>query len=701
MKRIFSFLLAVVLTLGLVTVGTVEADAKSELSISDECVQMIKDLEGFDKYPRWDYSQWTVGHGTRCPDEDLERYRKNGITYEEADALLRQYAESFGKSVNSFIDKYDLKCNQAQFDALLMFTYNFGTAWMVKNGSFKNGLIKGLTGNDFLYEIGQWCHVSGGTILKNLIRRRLMEANMYLNGVYSRTVRDNYCYVIYEFEGGDGETDVQCYDSDHPVKPYVIPVREGYTFAGWYTEKTGGTKVTKLNASVRNMKLYARWVEGSDVPVEEEPAPDYTVDESTRIDPVKITVTANGVNIRKGPGTNYTVCGSVSKGKTMTITEIKVATGYTWGKFDGGWIALCFTNYESVKDLGKEETPEKPTEPPVTEPPATEPPATEPPATEPPATEPPATEPPATEPVKPEEPKGQIGTVTGNNVNVRKGPGTNYQVVSQRDKGDKVTVTETKKSGSLTWGKIEDGWIAMKYVKLSAAEKEEAKGQMGTVTGKMINVRSGPGTNYKIVGYAYKGNRVTIYETKKVGSSTWGRMDAGWIAMSYVKLDQSVTETPTVPTEPTEPPKETAPTEPPKETTPAETWTGTVKINGKLRIRQGPGTNYKVVGYLTNGTKLTILEIKDTWARIDKGWTSLDYVVLDSNNGSQENDKQEETTTWTGTVIADCLHIRAGAGTGYKIVGRLYEGAKVTILETNGNWGRINKGWISLNYVKK
>jgi uncharacterized protein YgiM (DUF1202 family) len=52
-------------------------------------------------------------------------------------------------------------------------------------------------------------------------------------------------------------------------------------------------------------------------------------------------------------------------------------------------------------------------------------------------------------------------------------------------------------------------------------------------------------------------------------------------------------------------------------------------------------------------------------------------------------------------VIADCLHIRAGAGTCYKIVGRLYEGTKVTILETKGNWGRINKGWISLDYVKK
>ena len=131
MKRMISLLLSMVLLLGTVAVGTVPASAKSEFIISDTCVQMIKDMEGFDKYPRWDYSQWTVGHGTRCPDKDLERYRKNGITYEEADALLREYANSFGNSVNSFVDKHGLKVNQAQFDALLLFTYNFGTNWMV------------------------------------------------------------------------------------------------------------------------------------------------------------------------------------------------------------------------------------------------------------------------------------------------------------------------------------------------------------------------------------------------------------------------------------------------------------------------------------------------------------------------------------------------------------------------------------------
>ena len=62
------------------------------------------------------------------------------------------------------------------------------------------------------------------------------------------------------------------------------------------------------------------------------------------------------------------------------------------------------------------------------------------------------------------------------------------------------------------------------------------------------------------------------------------------------------------------------------------------------------------------------------------------------------------STTVEGTITGDYLRIRSGAGTSYSILGYLRTGDKVTILETktvNGvKWGRINKGWISMEYVK-
>jgi N-acetylmuramoyl-L-alanine amidase len=335
----------------------------------------------------------------------------------------------------------------------------------------------------------------------------------------------------------------------------------------------------------------------------EDETPDISVDDTTKINPVKVTVSANGVNLRKGPGTNYPTCGVVYKGKTLTITETKDATGYTWGKFEGGWIALCFTNYDAVKGQGQEEKP-------------------------------------TTQPTEPEQ---------------------------QPDKED------------------------------------PKKGTMGTVTGNEVRVRSGAGTNYKVLRYHNKGDRVEVFETKKVGNINWGKLKDGWIAMSYVKLDEKAPEKEPEASKPAEP-EAPKPTEPEKDETKV-LMTGTVNVNDKLRVRKGPGTSYAVVGSLAAKTRVNIYETKQvgstTWGRVDEGWISLYYVILDKT----ETTKPEQSTTIKGTITADCLRVRSGAGTNYKVVGYLYQGAKVEILETKqvgtATWGRIKTGWISMTYVKQ
>ena len=72
MKRITSFLLAIVLFAGLVLTGAPVAYAASDMSVRDELIGILKKEEGFSAKPYWDYGQYTVGYGTRCPDEMLE-----------------------------------------------------------------------------------------------------------------------------------------------------------------------------------------------------------------------------------------------------------------------------------------------------------------------------------------------------------------------------------------------------------------------------------------------------------------------------------------------------------------------------------------------------------------------------------------------------------------------------------------------------
>ena len=52
-----------------------------------------------------------------------------------------------------------------------------------------------------------------------------------------------------------------------------------------------------------------------------------------------------------------------------------------------------------------------------------------------------------------------------------------------------------------------------------------------------VNVRSGAGTNYNIVGSLSKGNTVTILETVTIGTSKWGRINQGWICLDYVRMN--------------------------------------------------------------------------------------------------------------------------------------------------------------------
>ena len=54
-------------------------------------------------------------------------------------------------------------------------------------------------------------------------------------------------------------------------------------------------------------------------------------------------------------------------------------------------------------------------------------------------------------------------------------------------------------------------------------------------------------------------------------------------------------------------------------------------------------------------------------------------------------------------VTTDALNIRSGAGTNHDVTGCIRDRGTYTIVETNGNWGRLKSGagWICLDYTQK
>ena len=662
-SRMISGLLVIVMLFSFLPGMAVRASADSTMSTSENAVNLIKEYEGFSATAYWDNTQWSIGYGTKSTQGAT-------ITMEEAHTAMLQELQEVEKALNEFTAKYGVNLTQKQFDALASLSYNCGTKWMTTNGRLRQAITEGKTGNDFLFAVSLWANISS-VPNAGLLKRRMSEANLYINGIYDKAMPANYTYVIFNPNGGTpghgGEDKMQGYCTDTPVSILVEnPTRTGYTFRGWYTASTGGEKVESLTSAVAGKTLYAQWI-----------APDGTVatEEVIATGTVKCETS---VNIRSGAGTNYAAAGSAYNGDKVNIYEKKTVGTQVWGRIDGGWICLDYVSLDSSPSDGSgslwgdsNSSSESTTQ------------------------------------------TGKTGTVTGNGVNVRKAAGVSSPRVGSLNKGAKVTVYEQTTVGTTPWGRIgTNQWICMNYVKLdSDSDNSGSSSTTSGSTGKVssttnLNVRSGAGTNYSRTGSLAPGTAVTILEKKTVGGVEWGRIGTNrWICLTYVTMDGSSNNSSSNGNSGLWGDGSSS-----GNSTTTTGKTGTVTGNG-VNVRKAAGVNNARVTYLNKGAKVTVYEQTTvggvSWGRIGTDqWICMTYVKLDGESGSSGSTGSTGSTTGnqTGTVTTG-LNVRSGAGTNYAKVGSLSSGDKVTIYETKtigtAKWGRIGTNrWINLAYVK-
>lgn len=570
-----------------------QVSAASSMNTSESCVEFIKKLEGFSAQPYYDYKQHTVGYGTKCPTDKYLDYMVNGISKSEAEALLRETLAEIEKSIQQkLMDPYHLILNQHQFDALVSFSFNLGTSWMTYDSTLRDALLKGANDDELVYAFGLYC-TAGGTYSSGLISRRLCEANMYLNGSYSHSPPEDLGYVFYEPNGGSLTYQVQGFICSNNLSPAADAVRRDDVFLGWFTDLTGGSQVYELNRNLSGKTLFARWQSSEDSETEDSVS-------------VLIQVTGDVVNIRKGPGTNYGIAKKVYSQDLLIVSHVTDLLNRKWGKVQDGWICLDYTNYDDVVNG------------------------------------------------------------TGN-----------------RD-------DETEDSDDPQWDD-------------SHTDADVPPDNQEIISGivcvnDLLRIRSGPGTIYSTIGYLYDGQEVEILEQKEAGSMIWGRISRGWISMDYI-----ATEVPSDNEEVYEPEEESEPdhTEYDDQIENAA-CEGSIKADA-LRIRSGPGTEYPIVGFYYENNRIYISEKVRVnsvyWGKTSEGWINLDYVTL--NSEEQEHFTPEETGVMT--VIADCLRVRKQIGTDSRIAQLLYYGDTVTILETKTVddvvWGRVHNGWVCMDYV--
>lgn len=234
-------------------------------------------------------------------------------------------------------------------------------------------------------------------------------------------------------------------------------------------------------------------------------------------------------------------------------------------------------------------------------------------------------------------------------------------------------------------------------------------GPTGYIMVSRLNIRSGPGTHYPVLGAAR--SREVVSLTGRNYATTWLQIrrangQRGWAFASFIMASAAhISALPIldgVPPTPVPPP----PSEP----------TGYVTTY-RLNVRSGPGSSHSIVGLL-NRSQVVSLVGRDTtshWLQIrlpdnSQGWVSARYIwsgvpiyTLPVTGGPVPNPIPDTV----GYVKVPKLNVRSGPGMHHGIMGWLYRYQRVRVLDRSydGKWleveiGSNYQGWVYARYIQ-
>lgn len=298
------------------------------------------------------------------------------------------------------------------------------------------------------------------------------KSGYWVNLKYTKDLTPEEYKVKYDADGGKNPPDKQYKKEDVNLKlSSKKPTKYGYEFTGWARKATAKKATWKAGGTYKSnepVTMHAVW----------------------KAKVIKVKVTADQLRMRTGPGLKYKVKKTIDKGTIVYIKGIRNG----WGKSTktGYWIKLSETKVVSAKKTASKKTESKKTE------------------------------------SKKASTSGLSGyqfyaTVKTDDLVLREGPGTKYDITGEAKEGRKYKIYTRKKG----WGKLKsDNWFNLKYANLSGFKVK--------VTTDELNMRKGPGKKYDSAGYCKPGiysiSRMNVY-------GTWGKLKKNgyWVKLSYVK----------------------------------------------------------------------------------------------------------------------------------------------------------------------
>ena len=127
------------------------------------------------------------------------------------------------------------------------------------------------------------------------------------------------------------------------------------------------------------------------------------------------TVTGDYLRVRSGAGTDHEVLDFLMIGDRVEILEQKTVNGMTWGRTVDGWISLDYVELDT-------QTEDRPAQ-------------------------------------------SRMVTVDTDCLRIRGGAGLDHEIVGFLYRDAKVEILEEETVDGMTWGRTEDGWISLDYVR--------------------------------------------------------------------------------------------------------------------------------------------------------------------------------------------------------------------------------------------
>jgi uncharacterized protein YgiM (DUF1202 family) len=307
-------------------------------------------------------------------------------------------------------------------------------------------------------------------------------------------------------------------------------------------------------------------------------------------------VATGALNVRSGPGVNFSVITVASQGQTVMLLGRNANSSWAkirLGNNTEGWVnASLLTPSVAISSLPLADSPAAP-EPPV--------------------------------PVAP-----------GSVLSLRSGPGTNYPVTGSVYQG--LRVTAVGRNADSTWLKVllsdgQEGWIGAQYVQLSipvgnlpvvdgttappaSTPTPAPSANSATVATGALNVRSGPGIGYGVVAAAYQGQVVTLLARNNI--SSWVKIQLsngvqGWANVTLLSTSANINSLPV-------------------EDVPTLATSGLVNT-AVLNVRSGPDISYGVVAVVYQGQGVALIgrNANSSWVKVRLtngvvGWVNAAYI---------------------------------------------------------------------------